>query len=167
SRARRANISANAGLVLGGLSGALSSGFCLIVSAWWGKLYSSDPEVIATVALIMPICALFQLADSMNGVSGGVLRSLGRQAVGAWINFPSYYLIGFPLGLYLTYGPPGTGVAGLWIGLCVAVVLTAFGQTAICLAANYAREVDRCMAQVNKSRNVAAETPVIVESVEN
>ncbi|KAJ2256273.1 ethionine resistance protein [Coemansia sp. RSA 455] len=103
----------------------------------------------------------------MNGVSGGVLRSLGRQAVGAWINFPSYYLIGFPLGLYLTYGPPGTGVAGLWIGLCVAVVLTAFGQTAICLAANYAREVDRCMAQVNKSRNVAAETPVIVESVEN
>ncbi|KAJ2333585.1 ethionine resistance protein, partial [Coemansia sp. RSA 2681] len=130
-------------------------------------LYSSDPEVVSTVALIMPICALFQLADAINGVSGGVLRSLGRQSVGAWINFPSYYLVGFPLGLYLTYGAPGFGVAGLWMGLCVAVVLTAFGQTAICLAANYAREVDRCIAQVNKSRNIAAYSATSNESAEN
>ncbi|KAJ2891955.1 ethionine resistance protein, partial [Coemansia aciculifera] len=47
TRARRANISANVGLALGGVSGALSSAFCLVVSAWWGKLYSSDPEVIS------------------------------------------------------------------------------------------------------------------------
>ncbi|KAJ2742401.1 ethionine resistance protein [Coemansia sp. BCRC 34301] len=165
SRARRANISANIGLALGSLSGALSSGFCLIVSAWWGKLYSSDPEVISTVALIMPICALFQLADAINGVSGGVLRSLGRQSTGAWINFPSYYLVGFPLGLYLTYGAPGFGVAGLWIGLCAAVVLTAVGQTTICLAANYTMEVDRCIAQVNNSRDIAADSTTSSETV--
>ncbi|KAJ2470352.1 ethionine resistance protein [Coemansia sp. RSA 2322] len=158
ARARRASISANTGLVLGCISGAFGLLFCLLAASWWGNVYSSDPEVIAVVARIMPICALFQLADALNGTSGGLLRSLGRQAAGAWINLPSFYLIGFPVGLYLTYGSPGMGVAGLWIGLCLAVVLAALSQTTICLAANYANEVDRCIDQVNKNRLIAAGT---------
>ncbi|KAJ2049807.1 ethionine resistance protein [Coemansia sp. S16] len=156
ARARRAHISASVGLTLGGLSGFVNLIFYVGASRWWGKLYSSDPEVIAMVAVIMPVCALFQFVDAISGVSAGVLRSLGRQTIGAWINIPSYYVVGLPLGLYLTYGAPSTGVIGLWIGLCVAAVLAAFGQMAICLAANYAKEVDRCMAQVNKSRDIAA-----------
>lgn len=156
SRARRARVSANTGLVLGALSGALNSAFCIAVATWWGRVYSSDPMVIATVALIMPICGLFQMADAMNGVSSGVLRSLGRQAAGAWINFPAYYAVGFPLGLYLTYGAPGMGVAGLWMGLCVGVVLAAVGQTIIPLAVDYREEVERCMEQVHKNQHIAA-----------
>ncbi|KAJ2690122.1 ethionine resistance protein [Coemansia spiralis] len=156
ARARRANISANVGLTLGVLSGAVNLLFYLGVSRWWGKLYSSDPEVIAMVAVIMPACALFQLVDAMSGVSAGVLRSLGRQTMGAWINIPSYYIVGLPLGLYLTYGAPSMGVIGLWIGLCAAAVLTALGQMIICFSANYAKEVERCIAQVNKSRGIAA-----------
>ncbi|KAJ2787428.1 ethionine resistance protein [Coemansia interrupta] len=155
-RARRSQVAANVGLSLGALSGALSSVFCLFVGAWWGRLYSSDPEVIATVAQVMPICALFQLADALNGVSAGVLRSLGRQSAGAWINFPAYYIIGFPLGLYLTYGSPGAGAKGLWMGLSVSVIISAFGQSFICIAADYIEEVRRCMAQVNKSQHFSS-----------
>ncbi|KAJ1961961.1 ethionine resistance protein [Dipsacomyces acuminosporus] len=155
ARARRSWVSANTGLSLGAVCGALSSIFCLVVASWWGRIYSSDPDVIANVALIMPICSIFQLADAMNGVSGGVLRSIGRQSAGAWINFPSYYLVGFPLGLYLTYGAPEMGVVGLWIGLCVAVIIAAIGQTYICLVANYTEEVNRCMAQVSSNKHIA------------
>ncbi|KAJ2026578.1 ethionine resistance protein [Coemansia sp. RSA 2671] len=156
SRARRANISANVGLLLGGVAGSIGLTFYLGTASWWGKLYSSDPEVVATVALIMPVCALFQFSDAISGMSGGILRSLGWQAVGAWINLPSYYVIGLPLGLYLTYGAPNMGVTGLWVGIAVAATLTSFGQSMICLIANYTKEVDRCMAQVNKSRNIAS-----------
>ncbi|KAJ2877779.1 ethionine resistance protein [Coemansia aciculifera] len=156
ARARRAHISANVGLTLGGLSGVINLIFYVGASRWWGRLYSSDPEVISMVTVIMPVCALFQFVDAISGVSAGVLRSLGRQTIGAWINIPSYYIVGLPLGLYLTYGAPSTGAIGLWIGLCVAAVLTACGQMAICLASNYAKEVERCMAQVNKSRDIAA-----------
>ncbi|KAJ2834394.1 ethionine resistance protein [Coemansia furcata] len=155
SRSRRANISANVGLMLGGLAGTIGLVFYMGTASWWGKLYSNDPGVIAIVALIMPICAMFQFADAMSGMSGGIMRSLGRQAVGAWINLPSYYVIGLPLGLYLTYGAPSMGVTGLWIGIAVAATLTSFGQSAICLATNYAKEVDRCIAQVNKSIGIA------------
>ncbi|KAJ2894496.1 ethionine resistance protein [Coemansia aciculifera] len=158
SRARRANISANVGLALGGISGALCLAFYVSTAAWWGKLYTNDPEVIATVAVIMPICALFQFVDPMSGMSGGILRSLGRQAIGAWINIPSYYIVGLPLGLYLTYGAPSMGVVGLWIGITVAATMTSSGQSAICLATSYAREVERCIAQVNKSQAIAAAT---------
>ncbi|KAI9504128.1 mate-domain-containing protein [Coemansia spiralis] len=155
-RARRSQISSAVGLFLGALSGAISSVLCVAIASWWGRIYSSDPGVIAGVALIMPICGIFQLADAVNGVSGGVLRSLGRQAIGAWINFPAYYLVGFPLGLYLTYGQPAMGVVGLWLGICVGVYITAAGQTFICLKADYTKEVERCIAQVAKNQNVAA-----------
>ncbi|KAJ2454693.1 ethionine resistance protein [Coemansia sp. RSA 2424] len=156
SRARRANISANVGLALGGLAGTLGLAFYVGAAAWWGKLYSNDSEVVTTVSIIMPICAMFQFADAMSGMSGGILRSLGRQAIGAWINLPSYYVVGLPLGLFLTYGAPNMGVIGLWIGITVAAALTSLGQSMICLATNYAREVDRCIAQVTKSQNIAA-----------
>ncbi|KAJ2412213.1 ethionine resistance protein [Coemansia sp. RSA 2530] len=141
-----------------GLIGAVSNrvGNLLGTAAWWGKLYSNDPDVVAAVALIMPISGLFQFADSISGISGGILRSLGRQIVGACINIPSYYAVGLPLGLYLTYGAPSMGVTGLWIGITVAATLTTLGQSMICLFTSYAKEVDRCMAQVNKSRNIAA-----------
>ncbi|KAJ2461151.1 ethionine resistance protein, partial [Coemansia sp. RSA 2424] len=45
SRARRANISANIGLALGGLAGTLGLAFYVGTAAWWGRLYSNDPEV--------------------------------------------------------------------------------------------------------------------------
>ncbi|KAJ2346839.1 ethionine resistance protein, partial [Coemansia sp. RSA 2671] len=73
-RAHRASISANVGLLLGGLAGALGLLFYVGTASWWGRLYSNDPNVVAAVALIMPICALFQFSDALSGMSGGILR---------------------------------------------------------------------------------------------
>ncbi|KAJ1888626.1 ethionine resistance protein [Kickxella alabastrina] len=155
-RAKRSRVSANVGIVLGACTGTMTSLFCVVVAGSWGRLYSSDPEVIEKVALIMPLCALFQLADAMNCVSGGVLRSLGRQSAGAWINFPAFYVIGFPLCLFLTYGSPALGVSGLWLGFSISVILAAVGQLYICVSADYKEEVRRCLAQVNKNQQFAA-----------
>ncbi|KAJ1733852.1 ethionine resistance protein, partial [Coemansia biformis] len=114
ARARRARVSSNTGLVLSVACGALILVLCLSVASWWGAIYSNDPEVVAIVAQAMPFCALFLFPSAISGVSYGVLRSIGHQAAGARINFPSYYFVGLPLGAYLTYGPPAMGIAGLW-----------------------------------------------------
>ncbi|KAI8320696.1 MATE efflux family protein [Martensiomyces pterosporus] len=153
ARARRARISAYVGISLAATLGVLTLVFALVAGRWWGSIYSSDRRVIACVAMIMPACALFQMVDAVNSVGSGVLRSLGRQNAGAWINFPSYYLLGFPLGLYLTYGPPHIGVVGLWYGICAGVTLAVVMQCWVCLRTDWDEEVSRCMLQVSKDRS--------------
>ncbi|KAJ1785045.1 ethionine resistance protein [Coemansia sp. RSA 2399] len=156
ARARRAEISSAIGLTLGVVWGMATTVSYFIVAGWWGSVYTSDPDVIAGVALIMPICGIFELADSLNSVSGAVVRSLGRQADCAWISVNAYYIVGLPLGLFLTYGWPEMGVVGLWTGLSVGGFIIATAQTAICLRVNYSEEVKRCLAQVNISQRAAA-----------
>ncbi|KAJ1934904.1 ethionine resistance protein, partial [Linderina macrospora] len=118
-------------------------------------IYSTDPEVIACVALIMPVSALFQISDAVSAVTGGALRSLGRQRHGACINFPCFYLIGFPLSIFFAYGPWKLGIIGLWAGLSIGVTMAAIGQTYICVSADFQHEVDRCMRQVSSYKDVA------------
>lgn len=43
-------------------------------------------EVVTLVASIMPLLSLFQVFDSMSGVTGGILRARGKQFVGAILN---------------------------------------------------------------------------------
>ncbi|KAJ1989352.1 ethionine resistance protein [Coemansia sp. RSA 1358] len=155
ARARRSEISSATGLLLSAVLGSIIFALYILSASWWGRVYSNEPDVVATVAMIMPICGFFFLFDSTANVSGGVIRSLGRQAAGAWISIPSYYIIGLPFGLYLTYGPFEMGVHGIWIGLCTAIIATAAAQTLICMRANYTEEVKRCMAQVSQSETAA------------
>ncbi|KAJ2552536.1 ethionine resistance protein [Coemansia sp. RSA 1933] len=156
ARARRAEISSAVALSLSIIWGVSTSALYFVAASWWGSVYTSDPDVIAGVALIMPICGIFELTDSVSCVSGGVLRSFGRQADSARIIFLSYYIVGLPLGLYLTYGWPGMGIIGLWTGLTIGVIITDIRQVAICLRANYVEEVKKCLAQIRGSQRAAA-----------
>ncbi|KAJ2550478.1 ethionine resistance protein [Coemansia sp. RSA 1933] len=156
TRARRAEISSAVGLSLGTAWGMATVVAYFLVASWWGSVYTGDPDVIAGVALIMPMCGIFELADSINSVSGAVLRSFGRQSECAWISINAYYIVGLPLGLYLTYGWPEMGIVGLWIGICVGGFIIAIVQTAICLRSDYVEEVKKCLIQVDTSQRAAA-----------
>ncbi|KAJ2077280.1 ethionine resistance protein [Coemansia sp. RSA 988] len=153
SRTRRARLTAWLGIAFGVAVGAATLVAALVVSSWWGSIYSDDRQIIAGIAVIMPASALFQMADAINAVGSGVLRSVGRQNLGALINFTAYYLIGFPLGLYFTYGTPHFGVLGLWYGLCIGVGLAVPMQLLICLRTDWAFEVRRCMARVSEDHS--------------
>ncbi|KAJ2041712.1 ethionine resistance protein [Coemansia sp. S16] len=150
ARERRAKLSAYLGLALGTAVGVLTLVAAIAVGSWWGRIYSDDERIVNCVAMIMPACALFQMVDAINSVGSGVLRSLGRQNLGALINFPAYYLLGFPLGLYLTYGAPNVGVLGLWYGICASVSVAVVMQLTICLRTDWDVEIRRCMVRVSK-----------------
>lgn len=110
----------------------------------WGKLFSSEPDVISLVATVLPLVAAFQLTDGerriwleetlvtllqsvdrwpivtrspagLSGATGGLLRGAGRAPLGAIINLTSYYVISIPLGLFLTFRGPKLGLRGVSI----------------------------------------------------
>lgn len=85
-------------------------------------LFTSDPAVIAIVARVLPICAAFQLFDSLAASCNGILRGLGRQAVGGVVQLFAYYVVAMPVSLGTAFGA-GWGIEGLWMGVVVALAL--------------------------------------------
>jgi multidrug resistance protein, MATE family len=57
------------------------------------RVFSDDDEVRSIVSTMMPVVALFQLFDSTAALSNGLLRGLGRQNIGGWVNLLVYYLV--------------------------------------------------------------------------
>lgn len=72
----------------------------------------------------MWLIALMQISDSMNATSAGTLRGQGATRIGGIVNIVSYYLVGIPLSIYLSFYSPWKGsLDGLWIGSTVALTI--------------------------------------------
>ncbi|KAN0066431.1 ethionine resistance protein [Thecaphora frezii] len=127
NRPREARISSNVSLIISLAMGGFNSALFLIFRRQWGYLFSSDAEVIKLVEHILPILAIFQVADGVCGIAGGVLRGTGRQAQGAIINLTAYYFVGIPIGLILTFSKLQMGLEGLWWGLTIALLYGSVG----------------------------------------
>lgn len=57
------------------------------------KLFTDDPDVIELTAKTLPLNAAFQLFDAVAALCNGILRGLGRQEVGGYINLFAYYVV--------------------------------------------------------------------------
>ena len=80
------------------------------------NLFTKDEAVKDMIILVLPIVASAQLFDALLAISNGLLRGLGRQSVGGYINLAVYYVFALPLSFFLTFGPPKLELRGLWIG---------------------------------------------------
>ena len=85
-------------------------------------LFTGDPEVSALVAKVLPICAAFQLFDALACNCNGILRGLGRQEVGGWVQLFAYYAIAMPISMGTAFGL-GWKLYGLWTGVAIALGL--------------------------------------------
>ncbi len=112
-----------------------------------GGLFNDDKRVIQLVADIIPYVALFQIADGLNGSCGGALRGMGRQWVGALVNCVSYYGGALPGGIYLAFH--GWGLAGLWMGQCVALSLVGILEWIIVGLSDWEKEVQRAVDRLD------------------
>ncbi|KAI5837174.1 mate-domain-containing protein [Morchella snyderi] len=127
--ARGASRAANTAALLSIVAGALVMIIMLSVKDVYARIFSDDVDVIKLTAEVMPLVALFQIADGLNGSCGGALRGMGRQHVGAAVNLVSYYLGALPLGIWLAFG--GWGLKGLWVGQCLALYLVGVAEWAL------------------------------------
>jgi len=85
-----------------------------------GSLFTINEEVKDLVAEIIPIWCTFMIGDSVQAVSGGVLRGLGKQKVVLFLNILAFWVLGVPIGATLTFAA-GLGVFGLWWGLVIGI----------------------------------------------
>jgi MATE family multidrug resistance protein len=88
------------------------------------RLFTSDPEVIAIVSKILPLCAAFQLFDALAACCNGILRGLGRQEFGGYVQIFCYYVFAMPISFGTAFGL-GWGLWGLWTGVALALGLVA------------------------------------------
>jgi MATE family multidrug resistance protein len=94
-----------------------------------GRLYTDDAAVLALVATCMPVAAAFQVFDGAQVVASGILRGMGNTRPSAIANVVGYYVLGLPLGYWLTF-ELGFGLPGLWWGVALGVAAVAVGLVA-------------------------------------
>ncbi|GAB7352790.1 hypothetical protein MBLNU459_g3411t1 [Dothideomycetes sp. NU459] len=146
--ARSANTAAWLSMFLGALVLAILMG----VKDFYAKIFNDDVDVVKLTAEVMPYVALFQIADGLNGSCGGALRGMGRQHIGAIVNIVSYYCGALPLGIYLAFH--GWGLAGLWVGQCIALYIVGFAEWAIVAWSNWDYQVQKAFERMDEGERV-------------
>lgn len=86
------------------------------------RLFSPDPAVVRAGVTLLLVTAAFQLFDGLQVVATGALRGAGDTKTPMLANFVAYWLIGIPLGYFLCF-VLGWGALGVWIGLCVGLMI--------------------------------------------
>ncbi|KAK9716943.1 ethionine resistance protein [Basidiobolus ranarum] len=148
NRPNHARLVANCSLVLALLFGLFNSTILFSLRNRWGYLFNDDEKVIALVAKVLPIGAMFQIFDGLAGVTGGVLRGQGKQKIGAYLNIVAYYLIALPIGYWLAF-TLNWELPGIWWGLLFALAFVAIGQLISILYTNWHEEARKSRERVN------------------
>ena len=124
---RRASAAAlGVSLVLGVLFAAVFA----LGPTWLAGLYTGEGRVVRLGASLLPIAGVFQVFDGLQAVAAGVLRGLGRTGLPMVINLVGFWLVGFPVGWWLTF-EAGMGAAGMWWGFVVGLGSVAVGLLAV------------------------------------
>ncbi|KAF5774015.1 putative multi antimicrobial extrusion protein [Helianthus annuus] len=98
----------------------LTSAFGLLGIAFgkeaWGKVFTSDCEVLELTMAALPIIGVCELANCQQTTCSSVLCGSARPSIGARINLCSFYLVGTPIPVILAFvWPLG------FLGLCYSV----------------------------------------------
>ncbi|WJX41188.1 hypothetical protein P8452_28580 [Trifolium repens] len=117
--------------------------FWLIIVLFNEKLaliFTSNLSVIKMVNELSILLAFTILLNCIQPVLSGVAIGSGRQAVVAYINIGSYYLVGIPLGILLGWLLP-SGIVGMWTGMMSGTVVQTLILVIITSRYDWEREV--------------------------
>ncbi|MFN3754185.1 MATE family efflux transporter [Flavobacterium sp.] len=88
------------------------------------KTLLENQEVIAISAQLLIVAAFFQISDGIQVVVLGALRGLQDVKIPMYITFVAYWIIGFPVSIYLGLYTNLKAV-GVWIGLLAGLTAAA------------------------------------------
>ncbi|XP_054427135.1 multidrug and toxin extrusion protein 1 isoform X2 [Pteronotus mesoamericanus] len=119
-----------------------------------GYIFTTDRDIIALVARVVPIYAVSHLFESLACTGGGILRGSGNQKVGAIFNAIGYYVIGLPIGISLMFTTK-LGVIGLWAGIILCTACQAVCFLGFIARLNWDRACQQAQIHANMKRNMA------------
>lgn len=141
---------------------ALSFGLCVslfnflalfLFRSQIANLFTNDERVIAILKNVMWLVALMQISDAMNANSAGCLRGQGQTKIGGIVNLLSYYVVGIPLSIYLSFYSPWKGsLHGLWVGTTVALTIIGVVQSYYALFADFNMLCAEARSRTGESR---------------
>ncbi|KAE8410095.1 mate-domain-containing protein [Aspergillus pseudonomiae] len=104
------------------------------------RLFTPEEEVIELVAQVLPLCAAFQLFDALAANCNGILRGIGRQEIGGYVQLFCYYAVAMPISFGTTFGL-GWGLLGLWSGVALALLLVSVIELIFLIQTDWNRSV--------------------------
>lgn len=87
-------------------------------------LFNDNDAVVATAAWLLLFAAVFQVSDSLQAISAGLLRGIKDMKIPTIFIAISYWIIAIPVGCLLTFYYK-MGAAGIWIGLILGLTAAA------------------------------------------
>jgi MATE family multidrug resistance protein len=88
------------------------------------SVFTTDARIIEIGVGLLAIAAAFQIFDGTQAVATGALRGISETRMPMIVNVIGHWLLGLPVGYALCF-LLGWGVAGLWVGLSIGLVLAA------------------------------------------
>jgi MATE family multidrug resistance protein len=87
------------------------------------RLFTPDPVVISASVILLAVAAMFQLFDGIQVVAIGALRGAGETRIPMYSHLVMFWFVGLPIGYWLCF-VRHWGAVGLWVGLCIGLILT-------------------------------------------
>ncbi|CAI9112741.1 OLC1v1013228C1 [Oldenlandia corymbosa var. corymbosa] len=137
---KAAKITAQVVLFLVVVEGLLIALVSMAVRGSWGYLYSNEQEVVRYMSAVMPVLTLSNFMDGIQAAMSGVARGCGWQKIGALVNLGSYYLVGLPTAIVLTF-VYHYGGKGLWMGIISGSGLQAILLLTIAFRTNWKQQI--------------------------
>jgi MATE family multidrug resistance protein len=85
---------------------------------------AKNTEVITIAGQLLLVAAVFQISDGIQVAVLGALRGLQDVKIPMYITFVAYWVVGFPISIYLGLYTELKGV-GIWIGLLAGLSIAA------------------------------------------
>jgi len=125
------------------------------------RFFTPDDDVVTETSHLLPLLALYVIADGIQSSFNGIIKGCGRQVVSMPIVVVSYWVVAIPLAYYLSFVENDgvmyddrqlSGVVGLVIGMttgtwCHMILLGLFVIGTI----NWDEDVKRARARVRAS----------------
>lgn len=89
-----------------------------------GRIYTADTAVVEAAVSLLTVGAAFQIFDGLQTCAMGALRGAGDTRTAMLCHLIGYWAVGLPAGYILCF-EYGRGAAGMWAGLCVALIAIA------------------------------------------
>ncbi|KAK1373824.1 Protein DETOXIFICATION [Heracleum sosnowskyi] len=133
------------------IEGILVACALVAVRGIWGYIYTNEEEVVRYIATVLPVLAISNFMDGMQGVLSGATRGCAMQKVGVYVNLGAYYIIGLPLAIFLTFVLHQNG-KGLWTGIIGGSSLQAITLLVIILRIDWEQQAKKAMDLVHGSK---------------
>ena len=85
---------------------------------------AKNTEVVRIAGQLLLVAAIFQISDGLQVVVLGALRGLQDVKIPMYMTFISYWVIGFPISIYLGLYTELKAI-GIWIGLLAGLTAAA------------------------------------------